>query len=203
MIDNERMIPMKRQGYLDMYNGIDVIQTWGYIKISSKSFIDKICEKYLISWMHNFTSTEDCLAPLPTDPTWFKKFNAAIGDPDPKVQANLAKKMQLTYRCGVGELIWAMTTTRPDVAFASVKLSQANAAPDEIHYHGVKHALEYLYSTRDDGIYFWRTAPHLELKEGPIPKINSNKQDLLLENCPQHDAATLHAFTDSDWVKMR
>ena len=47
MIDDELTIPMKHQGYLDMYNGIDVIQTRDYIKISSKSFIDKICEKYL------------------------------------------------------------------------------------------------------------------------------------------------------------
>ena len=46
-----------------------------------------------------------------------------------------------------------MTTTRPDVAFTNVKLSQANAAPDEHHYHGVKHALKYLYSTGEDGIY--------------------------------------------------
>ena len=98
--------------------------------------------------MQSFTSTDDRPTPLPTeDPTWYKKFNAAVGDPDPKFQAKLAKKMELTYRCGVGELIWAMTTTRPDVAFASVKLSQANSAPDEHHYHGVKHALKYLYST--------------------------------------------------------
>jgi hypothetical protein len=200
MIDDKLMIPMKRQGFLDMYNGIDVIQTRDYIKISCKSFIEKICAKYLISWMHNFTSTDDRPTPLPTDPTWYKKFNAAIGDPDPKQQAKLAKKMGLTYRCGVGELIWAMTTTRPDVAFASVKLSQANSAPDEHHYHGVKHALKYLYSTRDDGIYFWRTAPRLEFKEGPVPTINSNKQDLLLENRPDHDATTVHAYADSDWA---
>ena len=105
LIDDELLIPMKRQGYLDMYNGIDVLQTRDYIKISSKSFIEKICEKYLNSWMQNFTSTEDRPTPLPTDPTWFKKFNAAVGDPDPKVQAKLAKKMQLTYQSGVGELI--------------------------------------------------------------------------------------------------
>ncbi len=27
MIDNKLTIPMKRQGFLDMYNGIDVLQT--------------------------------------------------------------------------------------------------------------------------------------------------------------------------------
>jgi len=36
--------------------------------------------------------------------------------------------------------------------------------------------------------------------EGPLPTVNSNKQDLLLDNRPQHDAATLHAFADSDWA---
>ncbi len=59
MIDDELSIPMKRQGYLDMYNGIEVLQTRDYIKISCKTFIDKICDKYLNSWMQNFTSTED------------------------------------------------------------------------------------------------------------------------------------------------
>ena len=31
MIDNKLTIPVKRQGYLDMYNGIDVQQTRHYI----------------------------------------------------------------------------------------------------------------------------------------------------------------------------
>ena len=151
--------------------------------------------------MKNFTSTDDRPTPLPTDPTWLKKFNAAIGNPDPKHQAHLAKRMQLTYRCGVGELIYAMTTTRPDMDFTSVKLSQANSAPDEHHYHGLKHALKNLYSTQHDGIYFWRTAPRMEFKEGPLPIIISNKeQDLILNNRPQHSATILHAFADSDWA---
>jgi len=88
---------MKRQGYLDMYNGIDVIQTRDYIKISTTTFIDKICDKYLSSWMHNFTIMEDRPTPLPSDPTWLNKFYVAIGDPDPDVQKTLAKSMQLTY----------------------------------------------------------------------------------------------------------
>jgi hypothetical protein len=171
-----------------MYNRLNVVQTWDYIKVSCKNFIEKICEKYLISWMQNFTSTDDCPTPLPSNPTWFKKFNTAVGDPDPKAQLKLAKKMQLTYRSGVGVLIWAMTTTHPDLAFASVKLSQANSCPEKHHYHGVKHALKYLYSTWDDGIYFWRTAPRPEFKEGPLPRNNSNKQDLLLDNRPEQDA---------------
>jgi hypothetical protein len=175
MIDDELQIPMKCQGYLDMYNGVDVMQTKNYIKTSCKSFIEKIFKKKIISWMQNFTSTKDRPTPLPTDPMWFKQFNAAIGNPDPKGQSKLAKKMQITYCCNVGELIWAMTSTRPDLAFTSVTSSQANPASDEHHYHGVKHVLKYLYSTCDDAIYFWRTAPNLDFPEGPLTTINSNK----------------------------
>ena len=93
-----------------------------------------------------------------------------------------------------------MTTCRPDLAYASVKLSQSNGCPHEHHYHGLRHALKYLYTTRDDGLYFWRTTPHPELAEGPLPVVHSNKSDILLDSRPVHDATTLHVYADSDWA---
>ena len=182
MINDRLKIPIKQQGYLDMYNGIDISQTGYYIKINLKTFIDKNFEPYLATWMKNAHPSPARSTPLPSDPTWLKKFNAAIGDPDKKVQAQLAKSMQLNYRSGVGKLIWAMTTCRPDLSYASVKLSQSNSCPHKLHYHGLKHALKFLYTTRDDGLYFWRTSPRMELPEGPIPPVHSNKQDILLDN---------------------
>jgi hypothetical protein len=200
MIDDRLTIPMKRQGYLDMYNGIDVCQTRFYIKVLCESYINKICNKYIESWMRIYTTTTNRPTPLPTDPTWLKKFNAATGDPDPKAQARLAKAMDIGYWNGVGELIWAMTTCRPDVAYASVKLSEANACPHEHHFHGLKHALKYLYGTKEDGLYYWHTTPRDEFPEGPLPKINSNEHDLLLDKRPEYNADVLHAYTDSDWA---
>jgi hypothetical protein len=135
MIDDFMFIPMKRQGYLDMYNGINVLQTRDYIKIFCTTFINKICEKYLNTWMRHYTMTADRPTPLPANPAWYKRFDAAIGNPDKKIQAQLAKKMQLAYCIGVGELIWAMRATRPNLAFASVKLSQAKSCPNKVHYH--------------------------------------------------------------------
>ncbi len=162
-------------------------------------FIKRITEKYLSSWMSNFTTTSDQPTPLPSDPTWTKKFNAIIEDLDIVVQKHLTTSMQLSYQCGSGELIWEMTTTRPDLAYMAVKLSQANCAHREHHYHGLKHAKKYLYSTRDEGIYFWHTAPCMELNECPLPTINSNKQDLLLnQHQPKHSTNILHAYADSD-----
>jgi len=200
MLDERLTIPIKRQGYLDMYNGIDVVQTRDYVKLSCKSFVEKCSEKHLTSWMSSYLMAAARPTPFPCDANWYKKFNSATGDPDPKKQAALSKSMNLSYRSGVGELIWAMTTCRPDLAFVSVKLSQSNSCPHEHHYHGLRHALKYLYTTRDDGIYFWRTSPRSEFKEGPLPTVHSNKSDLCLEDRPEHVATTLHAYANSDWA---
>ncbi len=108
--------------------------------------------------------------------------------------------MKLSYCSGVGELIWAMTTCRPDLAYAAIKLSQSNHCPHEHHYHGLCHALKYLYITKDDGIYFWRTTPQPKFKKGPLPPVHSNKQDLLMtDDCPEYDA-NIQAYADSDWA---
>jgi hypothetical protein len=95
------------------------------------------------------------MTPLPTNATFMKEFNSSSGDLDPLAQQKLAKTMQLNYQLGVGELIWAMTMCQLDLAFTSVKLSQSNSCPHKIYFHGLKHALKYLYNSRNDGLYFW------------------------------------------------
>jgi hypothetical protein len=47
MLDDKLSIPIKRQGHLDMYNGVDVHQTWDYIRLTCTTCINKISEKYL------------------------------------------------------------------------------------------------------------------------------------------------------------
>jgi hypothetical protein len=200
MLDDRLTIPIKRQGHIDMYNGIDILQTWHYVRLSCTSFIDNICEKYLATWMKHMYASSTRPIPFPNNSVWWKEFNKATGDPDVKVQASLAKGMQLSYCTGVGKLIWAMTTCRPDLAFASVKLSQSNSCLHKITYHGLKCALKYLFSTKDDGIYFWQTSPYMELPEGPLLPIQSNKQDLLLDNSPDHNANVAYAYADLDWA---
>jgi hypothetical protein len=55
MLDDKLTIPIKRQGFLDMYNGIDVYQTRDYIKIACTSFVvDKCCDKYVETWMKTY-----------------------------------------------------------------------------------------------------------------------------------------------------
>jgi hypothetical protein len=200
LLDDQLSISLKRQGLLDMFNGVDVVQARDYIKIDCHMYIDTYCAKYLDSWLGKVPLSESQPTPLPTDPTWIKKFNAAVGSPDPNDQKQLASKMHIKYKAGVGKLIWAMTTCRPDIAFTSVKLSQSNSAPAKHHYHGLRHLIRYVYITRHDGIYFWRTNSRVELPEGCLPIVNSNWQDLLIDDCPDHNAMTAVAYGDSDWA---
>jgi hypothetical protein len=200
LIDDKLSIPLKRQGLLNMFNGINVTQTQDYIKLDCHTYVDKFCKKYQHTWLHKVPLTENRPTPLPTNPSWIKKFNAAVGPSDLKEQQQLAAKMEIKYKGGVSELIWAMTTCRPDILFTSIKLSQSNTAPAEHHYHGLKHAIRYIHITRHDGIYFWRTRARDELPAGPLPTVNSNIKDLLLDGRPQHDANIAVAYSDSDWA---
>ena len=76
LIDDELSIPIKRQGYLDMYNGVDIYQTRHYIKINIKTFIDKAFAKHIATWIRiarppsqATTSGSSCSTPLSAIPT--------------------------------------------------------------------------------------------------------------------------------------
>ena len=102
---------------------------------------------------------KDRPTPLPTNKDFVTEFTTTKGDPDPKIQEKLAKSMGVGYRNLCGELIYAMVTCRPDISYATVKLSQSSAAPADIHYRRAKHCMRYLFATRKDGMYFWHIEP--------------------------------------------
>ena len=130
LLDDQLTMPIKRQGLLDMFNSVDVVQMKHHIKIDCHTYI----AKYLATWMNKVPLSENRPTPLPSDADWLRNFNAAAGSDNPKELGTLETSMQIKSRGGVGELIWAMTTCRPDIAFTSIKLSQSNSRPAEIHY---------------------------------------------------------------------
>lgn len=200
MIDEQLTIPLKRLGLINMFNGLDIQQTRDWIKVSCATYLTKISERHLKNWMSNENVAGARLTPLPSRDSFMKTFLAAKGNPDPKVQAALAKKWGFSYRSGIGELIYALVTCRPDLSYAVTRCSQYSACPHEIHYHGVKHLLKYAYNTKDDGIYFWRATPNMDLPAVDPPSTKSNEHDLLMDGRPKHDATDLHAYVDADWA---
>jgi hypothetical protein len=51
-LDSHLLVPMKRQGLLTHYNGIDIIQTRDYITLHIGSYIRRIVESHGWSDMH-------------------------------------------------------------------------------------------------------------------------------------------------------
>jgi hypothetical protein len=123
LLDDQLTMPIKHQGLLNMFNGVDVVQSKHYVKIDCHTYIDKFCAKYLATWMNKVPLSENRPTPLPNDADWLWNFNTAVRSENTKELANLETSMQMKYHGGVGELIWAMTTCCPDIAFTSVKLS--------------------------------------------------------------------------------
>ena len=197
-MDKHLKIPLKRLGLVSMYNGVNIEQTKHYIKISCESYIEKICAKHLDSWMRIFTMPTIGPTPLPTTSGFMKSFLTAEGVQEG--QKELESRMRLSYRSGVGELIYALITCRPDISHVVVRCAQNCICPHEIHFHGVKHILKYLYLTKSEGLYFWREHPNDLLPDKSAPTLSSTAHDLLMDGRPHHESTSLHGFVDSDWA---
>ena len=176
-----------------------------YIKLNCATYIyiDCICEKYLgtaWSWFKPAPLTADHPTPLPNSDAFNKQYLKDEGDPNPKVQTDLANNMECKYWNVIGELTYAMVTCMPDISYETVCSAQASTCPAWIHFESVCHTMRYLYSTCHDGLYFWQSSPHDELPDTMLPHISSNLSDLMLPDWPRHDPYCAHGYVDSDWA---
>jgi hypothetical protein len=89
--------------------------------------------KYLAEWGKYFLQVADRPLPIPTNESFLKAFGKAEGDSDPQAQTKLKNTFKFGYRNGIGELIYAMVTCRPDISTAVVRCAQVSACPAEIH----------------------------------------------------------------------
>ena len=175
-----------------------MLQTWDYIKILVETYLERICEKHLDTWMNIGCNKATTL--LPNKKELIQGFLAAINDNDLDAQVRLEKEMGFGYRSGVGEAIFAMVTARPEAAHTVTRLSQHNVCPYKLHYAGICHLLKYLFATRADGIFYWQARPHMALPATPAPRINSNMHDLLLYGRALHGPSDMYSYMDAEWA---
>ena len=76
-------------------------------------------------------------------------------DPHFKLYPNTGRVVdQLLYSGVVGSLMYAMTCTRPDIAFAVGKLCRYTSNPSSVHWHAINRVLKHLRKTIDYGIVY-------------------------------------------------
>ena len=122
------------------------------------------------------------------------------GPSDDKERKELEHQMGFNYRQAIGELIFAMSTCRVDIASAVIQLAQHAANPAACHYKATKHVFAYLNATKAHGLYYWRPRRNksgaLPTKPHPLPITDPSR---LGEFPDSHDATTLHGATDATW----
>jgi hypothetical protein len=51
LIDQQLRMPMKRQGLVSMYNGLDILQSCWYVKVSIQTWLTIMMTPYLNDWL--------------------------------------------------------------------------------------------------------------------------------------------------------
>ena len=72
----------------------------------------------------------------------------------PKNPKGRGKMRRIPYREAVGPLMWATTTTRPDLSFAAHNLAKFCHDPRPVHWKAAMKALRYFWRTKDLGFTY-------------------------------------------------
>ena len=97
----------------------------------------------------------------------FDKDNSGIAKTPVDVTLHLSKNKgdsfsQVEYSRVIGGLMYLMSCTRPDIAYAVNKLSRYTSNPGTMHWQGIMRVLKYLRLTRDYGLHYIRYPTVLE-----------------------------------------
>ncbi|GKB69413.1 zinc finger, CCHC-type containing protein [Tanacetum coccineum] len=125
---------MKDMGEADVIFGIKIKRENKGIVITQSHYIEKILKKF---------NHEDC-SPVSTPM-----------DPVEKLKPNTGKPVdQLEYSRAIGCLMYAMTSTRPDIAYAVGRLSRFTSNPSRQHWQAITRVFKYLKGTMNYGLSY-------------------------------------------------
>jgi hypothetical protein len=192
-LQDRMQYPLNDMGLIRRFNGVDISQTRDYVKMSCEMYIDKIVIGH--GWQNEPAHTIP--VPMRQDSAYHAILETELRPETEEEKENLEKIMGFSYRQAIGELIFAMTVCRLDIATAVIKLSQYSANPTKAHYQAAKQVFVYLYATRERGLYYWRQQPMLELPVGPEPQLTTPPEKL--QPYPQADATKLEGYVDTTW----
>ncbi|XP_073030835.1 secreted RxLR effector protein 161-like [Primulina eburnea] len=127
---------MKDLGLADVILRIKLHRISEELVLSQSHYVDKILEK--------FNNDDFTLARTPIDTSQH-------------LSKNRGESMsQLEYSRVIGSLMYLISCTRPDIAYAVSKLSRITSNPGVEHWKAIIRLLRYLRYTRDHGLHYTR-----------------------------------------------
>ncbi|CAM8910370.1 unnamed protein product [Rhodiola kirilowii] len=125
---------MKDMGEADVILGIRIKRKNKSITLSQSHYVEKVLKKF------------NCLSCSPI---------STHMDPSVKLMPNTGEVVsQLEYSQVIGCLMYAMTSTRPDITFAVGKLSRYTSNPSTHHWEAIRRVLKYLRGTMNYGLVY-------------------------------------------------
>jgi hypothetical protein len=168
---NELDIPFVNEGIAAEFNGVDVLQTREYIKVSSTSYIRRLLKTH--GWDTPVDASSIPKEPLPPD-TYQLLYNSVGPSEGSPAAAALAAEYGYTYRGLLGELMFPYVTSRVDIGLALTILSKFSTVPSRIHFISLKLIAKYLRRTVDWGLIYWRPVHHPTLPHLPLAPVPAN-----------------------------
>jgi transposase InsO family protein len=109
------------------------------ITLSQNAYVDTILERFRL------TEAKSALTPMDAS-------EVLSADQSPTTEAERDTMQDVPYQRGIGSLMYAATSTRPDIAFAVAILSQFMRNPGRTHWEAAKHVMRYLKGSADLGL---------------------------------------------------
>ncbi|XP_074373453.1 secreted RxLR effector protein 161-like [Apium graveolens] len=133
---------MKDLGEAEVILGIKIKRMKNSISISQSHYIEKIVKRI------NFNNCSPVSTPI---------------DPSLKLVSSKGVVVsQLEFSRAIGSLMYAMISTRPDIAYAVGKLSRFTNKPSSHHWQALSRVFKYLKGTMDYGLTYTRFLSVLE-----------------------------------------
>jgi hypothetical protein len=152
---------MNTLGELKWFLGIHVLRDRSrrLLWLTQEAYIEKIAKQYEIDLNGRLPDTPMAESELlPT--TYPHSIRPTLKSSDeglsvrPSPLPKVADYSTMLYQRKMGSMLYAATTTRPDIAFAVSRLARFNQDPSQEHHRAADRVIQYLYGTRSRAICY-------------------------------------------------